>query len=110
MVIEMTCSTYTDYSARKNCPLYDLDNCPTPQAPILCPLLENVPRSPCIRYICSTEAASTTTMRSTTSASVTARSLSTFGAFVLPLVQSSSGTSNEQQQVLLFFHLTKPNI
>ena len=99
----MTCSTYTDYSARRNCPLYDLDNCPTPDAPILCPLLENSPRSPCVRYICSTDTARSTTLSSTsTTTSSVASRYSTIGAFVLPLIQSTTRASNDEQVFLIF--------
>lgn len=59
----ITCSTYVDYSSRKNCPMYNIDGCSTPEAPILCPMIENIPRSPCTRFICSAEAQA---LRSTT--------------------------------------------
>ena len=51
----ISCSSYIDYSTRRNCPLYNTDNCPTPDTPILCPMIENEPRSPCTRFICSSE-------------------------------------------------------
>ena len=51
----ITCSSYIDYSTRRNCPLYNVDRCPTPDTPILCPMIDNEPRSPCTRFICSTE-------------------------------------------------------
>lgn len=51
----ISCSSYIDYSTRRNCPLYNTDSCPTPDTPILCPMIENEPRSPCTRFICSSE-------------------------------------------------------
>ena len=49
---EFSCSSYMDYTKRL-CPIYDTQTCSTPDQPVLCPLLDNVPRSPCRRWICS---------------------------------------------------------
>ncbi len=60
---KLTCSTYVDYSAKKDCPMYATEGCLTPDVPILCHVVENIPRSPCTRYICSAEdSASTSTI------------------------------------------------
>ena len=58
--LSITCSAYIDYSSRRNCPMYNIDDCTTPEAPILCPMIENNPRSPCTRFICSSESLATT--------------------------------------------------
>ena len=34
------------------CNLYDVDNCATPQLPILCPIIDSKPRVPCPTWIC----------------------------------------------------------
>ena len=80
----IACSSYIDYSTRRNCPLYNTDNCPTPDAPILCPMIENEPRSPCTRFICSSEGLFETSTTRTTVPSTT-----TIGRIVTEIVNGA---------------------
>lgn len=91
---EMTCSTYVDYSAKRPCPMYNIEDCSTPEVPILCAVMENIPRSPCTRYICSAEdSTSTNSPKSSTEA----------GPNLLPFGSFSSSTvlpQNLEPQVI----------
>ena len=106
----ISCSSYIDYSTRRNCPLYNIDNCATPDAPILCPMIENAPRSPCTRFICSaeTEFVTTSTTSTTSSTSTIVRHIVTeVVKGVIAAGESASAELKDSQvdiQVTFFLH------
>ena len=91
----IACSSYIDYSTRRNCPLYNTDNCPTPDTPILCPMIENEPRSPCTRYICSAEALQFATSATTTTTSTTTTMANVMTDVVNGLIAAGESASEE---------------
>lgn len=52
----MACIGFLDYRHKIRCPVFDVENCPTPLTPPLCPLKENLFKRPCLRYKCNTTA------------------------------------------------------
>lgn len=48
----MACTSYIDYSFTGPCPIYNLENCSTPDILTTCEVLSNTPRFPCWRYSC----------------------------------------------------------
>ena len=90
----ITCSSYIDYSARRNCPIYNIDRCPTPDTPILCPMIDNEPRSPCTRFICSTETQFSPDVVTSRTTSTTAKIMS---SVINSLIESGSSASLQLQ-------------
>ena len=106
----IACSSYIDYSTRRNCPLYNIDNCPTPETPILCPMIENEPRSPCTRFICSTEVEVATFSTSTTSRP-TSTTAQAFSAVVNTLIAAGESASEElKDSQVNFFNICAENL
>lgn len=73
--------------------MYETEGCATPEVPILCSVVENIPRSPCTRYICSAENALTST---TASRSLIGPNLSSFGFDAVPRTSTVSENLNPQ--------------
>ena len=52
--LEMACVLKNIFNSKpKACKIFDLQNCKTPQLPLLCPILSSQPRTPCPTYFCT---------------------------------------------------------
>ena len=103
----ISCSSYIDYSTRRNCPLYNIDSCPTPDTPILCPMIENVPRSPCTRFICSSEAHEGFLSTTTANPAPTIRQI--VSTVVQHAIAASETASAQLQDMQVKFHFLISN-
>ena len=103
--VAISCSAYVDYSSRKNCPMYNLNGCQTPEAPILCPMIENLPRSPCTRFICSSDIEADSSIPTSTTTSTTITNAVSGIVNGMIGVSQDVPNSNFQRQVYLFIFL-----
>lgn len=57
-LLQMDCKRWVDFGSKKRCPTYRLINCPTPNYPPACPLIDDKPKATCVRWTCKPETSS----------------------------------------------------
>lgn len=82
------------------CPIFDLTNCPNPQEPLSCPILEQRPRRPCYRWICEATTQSSQSSETSTLMSEISSVLEAVASLGSPTLPSTPPTNTPRPQFL----------